>query len=401
MSAARTEDQLTPAVVPGPPGRLLLHDGAAIEVRPGLEELTALLSEAGLTGRGGAGFPAGRKLATVAAQARRPAVVVNAMEGEPLARKDETLLALAPGLVFDGAAILARALRARRSVLAVGAQIPLGAVRMAAAERPGSAEVRALPDTFVGGQESALVAALNGRAPIPTDPATPIWQRGLDRRPTLVVNAETAAQVALLARHGAEWFRREGTADDPGTFLLSISGSSTAVIGTGVTEAGRGTPVDEVLERFAVRPDLVGGVLVGGYHGAWLPPSAVRTRLDRASLSSWGASPGAGVVYVLDRRHCPLALTARIADYLAGQSARQCGPCVNGLPRLAATLGELARPATARRPAGLAAEVARLAGLVDGRGACAHPDGTARLVRSTLRTFAGHVEAHLDGSCPR
>ncbi|WP_340538120.1 NADH-ubiquinone oxidoreductase-F iron-sulfur binding region domain-containing protein [Nocardioides sp. GXZ039] len=387
--------------------RLLAHDGSPVLGRPGLDELSELLAAAALTGRGGAGFPTGRKLATVAAQPRRPAVVVNAVEGEPLSRKDETLIALAPGLVRDGAEILAGALGAGRVVVAVSDRMESAALRRSIAAVGSRAQVRTVAGTFVGGQETAVVNVLNGRPQVPSDPVPPTWERGLERRPTLVVNTETAAQIALLVRHGAAWFRSVGTAEDPGTFLATVSGSSTEVVADGVTETPRGAPMHQVLGLFGLRTDLVSGVLVGGYHGAWLPASALNTPLDVAALAPWGAAPGAGVLHVLDRRQCPIEATASIAGYLAGQSARQCGPCLNGLPVLAHTLALLAGlPGDARRSPtrgshDLVARVEHLTRLVEYRGACAHPDGTVRMVRSMLRTFGAHLEGHLAGTCPR
>jgi NADH:ubiquinone oxidoreductase subunit F (NADH-binding) len=136
-------------------------------------------------------------------------------------------------------------------------------------------------------------------------------------------------------------------------------------------------------------------VLVGGFHGAWVPARA-DLPLSREGLAPYGAAPGAGVVIALAAGECGLARTARIVGYLAEAGARQCGPCRNGLPALAATLAALAR--MTGDPA-LPDEVARLAALVHGRGACGHPDGTVRLVRSAMTTFADDVTAHLHGTC--
>jgi NADH:ubiquinone oxidoreductase subunit F (NADH-binding) len=250
---------------------------------------------------------------------------------------------------------------------------------------------------FVAGQESALVARLNGRRGIPSDSLVPVWRRGVDGRPTLVLNAETLAQLALLARHGAPWFRSLGTPDDPGTFLATVTGSSPGLVTSpGVLEAPRGIPLLSLLGRAGTAPEQIGAVLVGGYHGAWVPSSALDVLTTRSDLDRFGASPGAGVVHALDRDACPLEVSARIATYLAGESARQCGPCVNGLPRMAQTLTELSRPETA---AGTVEEVERLRRLIDGRGACAHPAGTLRFVSSTMTIFRDHVAQHLGGEC--
>ncbi len=389
---------MTETIVQAPSGaqRLLgAEPDLALPALPVLdvEALIALVEAAGLTGRGGAGFPTARKLTSVSGHS--PVIVGNAMEGEPLSLKDAVLLSRAPGLVVAGLALLGSVLGARRVVLALGPEVPDGPVRAAAA---GSmVEVRQLEGGFVAGQESALVNQINGRPALPGDGLVPVFRRGVGGRPTLVLNAETLAQLALLVRHGAAWFRSQGTPDDPGTFLASVSASRPGVVGRpGVIEVPRGTPLRAVLVAAGVDFPRVAGVLVGGFHGAWVPPSELDVLLTRTDLARLDASPGAGVIHVLDRDSCPLKEAAAIAGFLADQGAGQCGPCVNGLPRMAGTLHRLAVPGAA---AGLVAEVDRLRRLVHGRGACAHPDGTARFVASTMRVFADHVEDHLEGAC--
>jgi NADH:ubiquinone oxidoreductase subunit F (NADH-binding) len=382
MTALQAPTSARRLLDPGPLGPLPDLDARA---------LVALAEASGLTGRGGAGFPAAIKIRAVAEGRRAPVVVGNAMEGEPLSHKDDVLLNRSPELVLDGLALVGRALRARRVILAVGPEISADRVLAAVARRRGI-EVRRLTGGFVAGQETALVNQLDGRGTLPRDPLTRVTTRGVGGRPTLVSNAETLAQLALAARFGADWFRSVGTPDDPGTSLFTISG---AVARPGVVEAARGTRLSEVLAP--AEPSEVAAVLVGGYHGAWVPAAALDTPLTRSALEPFGASVGAGVLHVLDRGTCPLETAARIASYLADQSAAQCGPCINGLPRMADSLSRLARGSTDAR---LPAEIGRLRALVTGRGACAHPDGTARLVGSTMSTFDDHVAAHLAGWCP-
>jgi NADH:ubiquinone oxidoreductase subunit F (NADH-binding) len=210
-----------------------------------------------------------------------------------------------------------------------------------------------------------------------------------------VQNVETLAQLALLARHGPEWFRGLGTSDEPGTRLLTLSG---AVRSAGVYEVAGGAALGSVLELAGGASMPVQALLVGGYHGGWVPWNAATADLphSRAALTPYGADPGAGVVVALGSDRCGLRAGADIAAYLAGQSAGQCGPCVNGLPAVA---DHLARLAAGRTAPSAVRELRRVVGLVEGRGACHHPDGTARLVRSTLLTFAAEVELHVAGRC--
>ncbi|WP_225728947.1 MULTISPECIES: NADH-ubiquinone oxidoreductase-F iron-sulfur binding region domain-containing protein [unclassified Nocardia] len=358
--------------------------------------LIAAVVAAGLRGRGGAGFPVARKLAAVAA-GRRAIVIANGAEGEPDSHKDATLLTRAPHLVLDGLSAAAAAVGARECHLYAPAPL-LEPVRRALDERTASGydrtrvEITTAADGFLAGEKTAVINRLAGRAPIPSDQLISTSQAGLRGRPTLIQNVETLAHLALIARYGPRWYRGAGTGDEPGTMLVTLSG--TAV--TGVVEAEFGCSLTDLIEN-AGKTDLAGvrAVLIGGYHGSWIPRAALhRATLATATLRPLHASLGAGVVRVLSRTECGLRATADITAYLAAQSAGRCGPCRNGLPQLAARLTELAYG-----PAGDPSEIARLAGLVDGRGACHHPDGTARLVRSALTVFADDLAPHLRGAC--
>lgn len=355
-----------------------------------LGALLQAAADSGLTGRGGAGFPTAVKVRAAAEGRRRPVVIGNAMEGEPLSSKDAVLLTRNPHLVLDGLEVLARAMRARRAVLALGPEVEGDEV--AAAARGRRADVVALPGGFVAGQETALVNQLEGRPGVPRDPFTRVTERGVEGRPTLVLNAETLAQLALVARWGSDWFRGAGMPDDPGTSLFTISGS---VARPGVVEVERGSRLVDVLA--ASEPVRPAAVLVGGYHGAWVPTSDLEVGLTRRDLAPYHATVGAGVLHVLGEATCPIRFAADVAAYLADESARQCGPCLNGLPHLATNLSRLA---SGVRDPSLPTEIARMSAQVTGRGACAHPDGSARFIASTLEVFRGHVAAHLEGWCP-
>lgn len=360
--------------------------------RGGAGRLIADLETAGLTGRGGAGFPAWRKASTTL-NGKSPVVVANGAEGEPLSSKDAELLGGNPHLVLDGLQLAAEAVGATKAYLYTPAGRHADATSQAIVERRGSHDrvpvtmVRAV-DRFVAGEESAVIAAIEGRDPTPRFRTQPVAMSGVDGRPTLVHNVETLAHIARIARYGPSWFRRSGTADEPGTFLATVSGS---VAAPGVYEVPVGIPLDELLTMAGGRTTAVRAVLVGGYHGVWAPAASIP--LSRAGLAPYGGSPGAGIVHALPAHRCPLAFAAETTRYLADESAGKCGPCLNGLPAIAATMtGLAAGKADPRR-------LDWLTGLVTGRGACHHPDGTVRFVRSTLTAFPTEVAAHQRGRC--
>jgi NADH:ubiquinone oxidoreductase subunit F (NADH-binding) len=368
-------------------------------------DLIAAVEASGLRGRGGASFPTGRKLRTVAAQRRRPVVVVNATEAEPVSGKDKVLLGYAPHLVLDGAAAVAGALGAREAIVAVNerATVEGAAVARALEERArrgGDGRIRfrlaTIPARFVAGEETALVAVLNGGGPKPTFKPPLPFERGVRGAPTLVQNAETLAHVALIARFGAAWFREVGTPEEPGSALVTISG---AIRRPGVYEVALGTPLAELVADAGGPAEVPQAFLIGGYFGTWVSAAeAHELDLSAAGLRSAGASLGAGAIVVLPQSACGLAETARVARYLAGESAGQCGPCVHGLDAIAGALEQLGRceQGDSRERLG------RWLGLVKGRGACRHPDGAARFVGSALEVFAAEAVRHLrQGRCPR
>jgi NADH:ubiquinone oxidoreductase subunit F (NADH-binding) len=364
--------------------------------------LAAELEASGLTGRGGAAFPVARKLQAVSEGRGRPVVVVNAAEGEPLSGKDKVLLRHVPHLVLDGAAALAGELGAREAIVvyAAGARAEGAALGTALAERRArrldhgcEIELVELPDRFVSGQESAVVSHLNGSPALPTFTPPRPFESGVDKRPTLVQNAETAAHVAQIARFGSGWFRELGTTAEPGSALFTVSG---AVGRPGVYEAALGSPLREVVAGAGGASGTPRAVLVGGYAGGWIDAhDAARVGLSEASLAEAGGALGVGAIAVLPEGACGLCETARVARYLADQSAGQCGPCVHGL---AAIAGALEHP-QAGRVAADSAPVARWLAQVTGRGACGHPDGTARFVASALRVFAREQRGHDPRRC--
>jgi NADH:ubiquinone oxidoreductase subunit F (NADH-binding) len=384
----------------GRPGSLADHlgrYGTTFEAARGSELLTEL-EGSGLTGRGGGGFPTARKLRAVAGGKRRPVVVVNGAETEPASGKDRALLRALPHLVLDGAVLAADAVGAREITVAVGRQSvrEREAVAAALGERAreridGRAKIRLteVPSGFVAGEETALIHFLNGGAPKPTYIPPRPFERGLGGAPTLVQNVETLANLALIARFGGDWFRDLGTTREPGTALVTVSG---AVGRPGVHEFELGTPLSDVVAEAGGLTGPVAGLLVGGYFGSWLTANAIQER----RLLEVELPLGARAIVVLPDDTCAIGEIARIARYLAGESAGQCGPCVHGLDAIADAVDRLVTGSTdARR------RIRHWADMVAGRGACRHPDGATQFVASALDVFAHEIELHLRyGRCP-
>jgi NADH:ubiquinone oxidoreductase subunit F (NADH-binding) len=382
---------------------LAAHGPLPLLVDP--EQLISEVARAGLHGRGGAGFPMARKLQAVA-DGRSAVVIANGAEGEPASAKDRVLLERAPHLVLDGVELAVQTVGAEEAIVCV----PEGSsaqrtIADALAERPrtrrkdGSISIEPIPARYVAGEETALVQHLGGGPALPTVTPPRPFERGVRGRPTLIQNVETLAQLALLARHDAGWFRAIGTDTEPGSMLITLLGG---VARPAVYEIAIGMPLGQLIELAGGATDAVSAVLVGGYFGAWIPGEfAHDLTLDRASLGAAGGSLGCGIVAVLPQRSCGVAETARVIDYLARESAGQCGPCVFGLAAIADGVAQLARgQARGRAGSETKATLQRWTMEIAGRGACRHPDGAGRFLRSALAVFAQELDDHAHhGAC--
>ena len=358
-------------------------------MRPlGTPDLVAELERAELTGRGGAHFPASVKWRSALRGAGPLTVVANGAESEPLSAKDVTLIRQRPHLVLDGLASTAEALGADRAVIWLHGDDAgtRTAVQDALADRRAwgvqgpAIELVMGPSHYLSGESSAIVQSLNG------GPTLPTFRRRAGASLTaprfLVHNVETLARVALIAR---------GCALAPTVLLTVLTPIDRLVI-----EVDRRTLVTEVLEQTGwLRDGPPQAVLLGGYGGGWVPwRDVVGATFEENALRAAGLSSGAGVVAPIAAGACGLAETAAIASYLASMSARQCGPCLFGLPALAESMALLADGKASRRDRARMLSDLRA---VEGRGGCHHPDGATRLIGSALTAFTHDVGEHSHG----
>lgn len=372
-----------------------------IGARPrGSSQFLTTLQRSGLRGRGGAWFPTWRKWSAVAEKSSgHSVVVINGSEGEPLSAKDRVLLQTRPHLVFDGAAIAAETLGADDVVLYLSrsSKETERVVEDALRERRERGEtpirIERTSHRYVAGESSAVVSRVAGGQSKPRFAMHRSADKGVNDQPTLIQNAETLAHVALIARHGADWFRQLGTAESPGTTLMTLCGNLKR---PGVYEVDLRATIAAVIHDVGGTATPPAGALLGGYFGTWLSPAALDSiPLDVDTLrTAHGAAFGCGVLAVLPKEGCAIVESTRILMYLAAESAGQCGPCINGLAALA---DAMQRIASSTPDDGDIDRVWRWIAMVEGRGACHHPDGAVGQLTSALKSFDRHLSVHLAG----
>ena len=379
------------------------------------DEVIQVISDSGLRGRGGAGFPTGRKWRFVAdAPGTEKYVVCNADEGDPGAFMDRALLEGDPHAVIEGMAIAAYAVGADRGYIYVRAEYPLAIKRLeaaiAAAHRLGllgvnimetgfsfDIELRMGAGAFVCGEETALIASLEGKRgqarPRPPYPAV----EGLFGKPTLINNVETFGNIRHIILNGADWFRGIGTESSPGTKVFALSGK---VKNTGLVEVPMGTTLRELI--FEIGGGIPDGkefkaVQIGGPSGGCIPAEYLDTPIDYESLRELGAIMGSGGMVVMDEDNCMVRLARFFLEFTASESCGTCIPCRVGLP---AMLEILERITTGAGREDDLDKLERLGKTISTTSLCGLGQTAPNPVLSTLRYFRDEYEEHIrEGRC--
>jgi NADH:ubiquinone oxidoreductase subunit F (NADH-binding) len=369
--------------------------------QPGDEpgKLVEKVEQSGLAGRGGAAFPLGVKLRSVRDGTGPRVVVANGEEGEPLSVKDRWLLRFRPHLVLDGLFRAARTVGADSGYVYLSDADAAASVCQALAELnevPVPVEVVRVGPSYVGGEETAVVRAIDGGPALPVDKPPRPFESGVGGRPTLVSNVETLANLPAIDLQGAHaCVRSSWEPQSPGTFLLTLTGAAAA---PGLYEVPLGTTLREVASLtggFAGEEPL--GAVMGGYFAGLAGAHVLDMPLNYPAARSRGTGLGCGAIWLIGADECPVAIAADLMAYFERNNARQCGPCIRGTGAMAAALGRLSRGNATGKDAD---QLATWSVSLRGRGACAYLDGAANVAASVFREFPEVAGAHLTTPCP-
>jgi NADH:ubiquinone oxidoreductase subunit F (NADH-binding) len=370
------------------------------------------ISESGLRGRGGAGYPTGAKWRDCV---RQPDpvhyVVANGFEADPGAQVDRTLMELDPHAVVEGTAIAAWVVGAEQAIIAVSSSAPVAAERLRGAIEEAEArgyvggavdgrslviEVREVTGSFVVGEETVLLRALEGQRAQPDQRPPHPSRSGLWGKPTVVNNVKTLAAVPWIVAHGAGAYNSLGASETPGTTLVQLGG---VVRKPGIVEVPLGTTVREIIDGPGgfVHGSLK-AVLVGGPTGGFLPPDGLDTPLTYADLGAAGAVAGSGTLLALDESACLVDVAALMTRYLNDNACGKTIPCRIGTRRLSELGAGFCSGHVRPRDAELLTE---LAADVHDAALCGLEKDAANPLLSVMRYFAPEFEAHsVRGECP-
>ena len=376
-------------------------------LRRGLEPeaIVGLVEAAGLTGRGGAGFPTARKWRLAREQPGPRYVVMNGGEDEPGSHKDRILMEHHPHLVLEGVLLAARALEAEAAYLYVNHNYTKAhaSLRQALDQATAAGDVQmkvelfAAPSEYVAGEDTASLEAIEGRKPLPRQKPPYPTVAGLFGKPTVVNNVETFANVPRIVLNGADWFKAIGSGGCRGTAIFCLGDE---VERPGAYELPFGTPLSGLIAKGG---GLKGGkkikaILPGGPSSAFLKADQVDVPLDYQSLKDAGSALGCGVVHLVAEGECLVEEVARIADFFARECCGQCPPCRMETGMLKAILEKV------QKGDGNAEQIAQLDKVVafaKGKGLCGFIHMPGPPILSAVRHFPQDFQSHIqDKRCP-
>ena len=392
------------------------YQALAKSVKAPPEEVIKVVSTAGLRGRGGAGFPTGKKWQFTREAPDEPRyLVLNGGEDEPGSKKDRVLLENLPHLVLEGTILAAYAIGANKAYLYINARYDdaLKSINDALAEAKSAGywgenvlgsdfslaiEVIPAPHNYVAGEDTAVLEVIEGKKPWPRQkPPFPVTV-GLFGKPTAVNNVETLANVAPIMLKGADWYRKFGTAESAGTMIFSLNDD---VNRPGVYELPFGTPLRYLIEE-------CGGGIKGGKKiktimpaapsSAFLPIEKIDTPLDHNSMRDAGCALGCGVVKLISEDSCIVEELVKIADFFAAESCGQCPACRMETNTLAMMIKKV-QAGQGGQP--ILDQFGKILAFNKGKGFCNLIAMPGPPIESALKLFPADFQAHLStGKCP-
>jgi bidirectional [NiFe] hydrogenase diaphorase subunit len=379
-------------------------------------EVIQEVTRSGLRGRGGAGYPTGLKWGTVAkAVGAQKYVICNADEGDPGAFMDRSVLESDPHRVLEGMLIAGYAVGASEGYIYVRAEYPLAIARLRTAirqaERVGllgnsicgtrfsfRLDLRLGAGAFVCGEETALIASIEGGRGVPRPRPPYPAQSGLFGAPTLINNVETYANIAPILRNGGDWYAAIGTEKSKGTKVFALAGR---VLNTGLVEVPMGISLREMV--FAIGGGIPGGrqfkaVQTGGPSGGCIPAEFLDMPVDYESLARVGSIMGSGGMIVMDDSSCMVDVAKYFMDFCMTESCGKCIPCRVGTYQMHRILEKITRVDGTRQDIDMLEE---LSDLLKHTSLCGLGQSAPNPIVSTLRYFGDEYKAHVDqGTCP-